>query len=120
MGKKDEFIVDGAKIKCSMGDKSTTLKVTSQGTYKIKGKKAATMMDFIPGSNLFPPIATFGTCKPFKASPPPAQLCTPIPTGPWMNSFQEMKLKGKAILKGNACLMCGRAGGKISFENSGQ
>jgi uncharacterized Zn-binding protein involved in type VI secretion len=120
MAKDDEFVVHGAKIKCSMGSKSSTLSVSSQSTYKIQGKKAATMMDFAPGTNLMPPLATFGTCKPFQSAPPPAQLCTPIPTGPWQKAFSKKKINGMAILKGDACLMCGRAGGLIEFENSGQ
>ncbi len=120
MAVKDEMVVHGATIKCTMGDKSSSLRVVSQSKYKIDGKKAATMLDFAPGANLFPPIATFGTCKPFKAAPPPAQLCTPIPIGPWMNAFTKKKVGGIPVIKGNACLMCPRGGGKISIEKSGQ
>ena len=120
MAKDDEIVVDGATIKCTMGDKSTTLKVTSNQTYKIDGKKAATMMDFAPGANLFPPVATFGTCKPYKAVPPPGCLCTPIPAGPWMNAFMKKKIGGKPALTGDAKLMCTRGAGVITFDNSGQ
>ena len=103
-----------------MGDKSTTLKVTSNSKYKIAGKKVATMMDMMPGANLFPPVATFGTCKPFKALPPPGCLCTPIPAGPWMKAFSKKKIGGKPAIKGDATLMCTRGAGMISFEDSGQ
>ncbi len=120
MGKKDEMVVHGAKISCTMGDKSSNLKVSSQSKYKIDGMKAATMFDIIPGPNFFPPVATFGTCKPFKAVPPPGCLCTPIPTGPWMKAFTKKKIQGKPIIKGDAFVMCGRGAGKISFDNSGQ
>ena len=120
MAKDDEMVVDGASIKCTMGDKSVTLKVTSNATYKIDGKKVATMMDIAPGANLFPPVATFGTCKPFKAVPPPGCFCTPVPTGPWTKAFTKKKIGGKPAIKGDACLMCGRGGGMITFENSGQ
>lgn len=120
MAKDDEMVVEGATMKCTMGDKSTSLKVTSNMNYKIDGKKAATFMDFVPGANLFPPIATFGTCQPYKAVPPPGCLCTPIPTGPWTNPFSKKKIGGKLVIKGNAKLMCTRAGGMITFENSGQ
>jgi hypothetical protein len=120
MAKDDEIVVDGAMIKCSMGDKSATLKVTSNMTYKVEGKKAATMMDFAPGANLFPPVATFGTCQPFKATPPPGCLCTPIPAGAWMNAFTKKKIGGKPCIKGDAKLTCTRGGGIITIENSGQ
>lgn len=120
MSKDDAMVVDGATIKCTMGSKSTTLKVTSNFSYKIDGKKAATMMDMMPGANLFPPVATFGTCKPFSAVPPPGNLCTPIPAGPWTKAFSKKKIGGKSAIKGNACLMCTRGGGMITFENSGQ
>jgi hypothetical protein len=120
MKKDDEIVVEGATIKCTMGDKSSQLKVTSNMTYKIGGKKAATMMDFAPGANLFPPVATFGTCKPYKAVPPPGCLCTPIPAGPWTNTFAKKKISGKDSLKGDAKLMCTRAGGTITFDDSGQ
>jgi uncharacterized Zn-binding protein involved in type VI secretion len=120
MAKDDEMVVQGAKMKCTMGDKSTTLQVTNNMTYKIDGKKAATMFDMMPGANLFPPVATFGTCMPYKALPPPASLCTPVPTSPWMKAFMKKKIGGKPAIKGDACLMCGRGGGMITFENSGQ
>ena len=114
------MVVDGAKISCTMGDKSSSLKVTTNSKYKINGKKAATIMDMAPGANLFPPVATFGTCKPFKAVPPPGCLCTPVPTGPWMKGFSKKKIGGIVALKGDGCLMCARGGGKISIESSGQ
>lgn len=120
MSSKNQIVVDGATIKCTMGDKSSSLKVVSQSKHKIGGKKVATMLDFAPGANLFPPIATFGTCKPFKAAPPPGQLCTPIPTGPWIDPLTKEKISGIPVLKDNACLMCARGAGKISIEKSGQ
>lgn len=118
--KNDKLVVAGAKMKCTMGDISSTLKVVQQFKYKVNGKKVATMFDMAPGPNFFPPIGTFGTCKPYKMLPPPASLCTPIPTGPWMMPFTKHKIMGKSIIKSNACIMCARGGGKISFQNSGQ
>lgn len=121
MSKDKEVVVEGATIKCTMGDKTTTLKVTSNSKYKVQGKKVATMMDFTPGANLFPPVATFGTCKPYKAVPPPGCLCTPIPAGTWQKAFSKKKVgPGLMALKGDAILMCTRGGGTISFEDTGQ
>lgn len=120
MQNNDKIVVQGAKMKCTMGDMSANLKVVQQSQYKVGGKKVSTMFDMMPGPNLFPPVGTFGTCKPYKALPPPAQLCTPIPLGPWMFPFTKHRVGGKPVIKANACLMCARGGGKISFENSGQ
>ena len=120
MSLKDELIVQGAKMKCTMGDISANLKVTNQFKYKMEKKKVATMFDMMPGPNLFPPIGTFGTCKPYKLLPPPAQLCTPIPVNPWMPAFMKKKVGMKPVIKGDACLFCARGGGVIKFENSGQ
>ena len=117
---KEELVVDGAKMECTMGDISSYLKVTQQFVYKTNGKRVATMFDIIPGPNFFPPVGTFGTCKPYKALPPPASLCTPIPVGPWMFPFMKHKVQGKPVIKANACVMCARGGGKISFKKSGQ
>ncbi len=119
MAKEDEMVVDGASVKCTMGDKSAQLKVTSNFTYKIDGKPVATMMDFTP-ANFMPPVATFGTCKPYKAVPPPGCLCTVIPAGPWVNPFAKKLIGGKPALKGDGKLICARAGGMITFDNSGQ
>lgn len=120
MSKSAEVVVEGAKIKCTMGDISNKLIVTNQFKYRAKKKKIATMFDFMPGVNMMPPVGTFGTCKPYKALPPPASLCTPIPVMPWSPAFTKKKVGMKPVIKANACLMCARGGGVIKFENSGQ
>lgn len=115
-----KYALDGATIKCTMGDKSAKLRVTSQRKYKVQGKKVATMMDFMPGANYLP-VATFGTCKPYKALPPPAQLCTPIPTGPWLLANLNQKIQGKPALLESSCLICGRVpGAMIQIKNVNQ
>ena len=52
MGKNDDYVVHGATLKCTMGSKSCSLKVTSNRKYKIKNKNVATEMDFAPGMNI--------------------------------------------------------------------
>lgn len=120
MGKNDEFVVDGATIKCSMGDVSAKLNVTSNNTVLIKNKCAATEYD-CTNANLIPPVATFGTCKPYKAVPPPGCLCTFVPTGPWKGTYFKEMIKGKEVIIGSSYLICGRPpGGKITITKSGQ
>lgn len=118
------YALNGAVLKCTMGDVTSKLKVTSQKKYKVQGKKVATMMDFIPGVNVKHPVTgplgVFGTCKPYKALPPPAQLCTPIPMGPWLMPHMTQKIQGKPALLENSCLMCARAMGRISIQKTNQ
>lgn len=119
MGKNNEFVLDGATIKCSMGDKSATLKVTTNRKVYTKNKKVATAMD-CTNINMFPPIATFGTCKPYKAVPPPGCLCTFIPTGPWKMPYNKETLQGLKPLLGGSFLICPRGGGKITIKKTKQ
>lgn len=124
MADKDDIIIQGAKMKCTMGDMSSNLKVTSQFKYKMHKKKVATMFDFAPGANLrnpvTGPVGVFGTCKPYKMLPPPAQLCTPIPVSPWMPALIKKKVGMKPVIQVKACLFCARGGGIIKFEDAGQ
>ena len=120
MGKNDELVVDGANLKCSMGDILAKLRVTSNDSVKIENNCKATKDD-CTNENLLPPIATFGTCKPYKAVPPPGCLCTFVPTGPWKGTYSNEMIKGKEVLIGSSYLMCGRPpGGKIRITQSGQ
>jgi hypothetical protein len=119
MGKNDEFVLNGATIKCTMGDKTATLKVLSNNKYYVQGKKVATEMD-CTNVNMFPPVATFGTCKPYKAVPPPGCLCTFIPTGPWKMPYSGKTVLGMKPLLGKSFLICPRAGGKISITKTAQ
>ncbi|MWP49534.1 DUF4280 domain-containing protein [Gilliamella sp. Lep-s35] len=119
MGKNNEFVIDGATIKCTMGDKSASLKVTSNFSVYIKNKRVATALD-CTNVNMMPPLVTFGTCKPYKAVPPPGCLCTFIPTGPWRGTYAKKTIGGKKVLIGSSYLICPRAAGKISITKTGQ
>ncbi|WP_128330630.1 DUF4280 domain-containing protein [Apibacter sp. HY039] len=119
MAKDDEFVLDGATIECSMGDKSATLKVTSNFKTFIKDSRVATEMD-CTNANMFPPLVTFGTCKPYKAVPPPGCLCTFIPTGPWKGTYEKKTVSGHKCLIGSSYLICPRAAGKITIKKTKQ
>lgn len=120
MGKKDQYVVHGAVLKCTMGNKSATLKVSSNRKYKIKNKKVATVMDFAPGVNIFPPVGAFGICKPYSAVPPPGNLCTPVLIGPWKMPYQTELVGPFKPLLGGSFNMCGRGGGMITIKKVGQ
>lgn len=119
MAKKNEFVLDGATIKCTMGSKSASLKVTSNFSYYTKNKKIATEMD-CTNINMFPPVATFGTCKPYQAVPPPGCLCTFIPTGPWKMTYDKKTVGGMKPLLGGSFLICPRAAGRITITDTKQ
>lgn len=119
MGKNQQFVLNGATIKCSMGDISAKLTVTTNFTYYTKGKLVATAMD-CTNANMLPPVATFGTCKPYKAVPPPGCLCTFIPTGPWKMPYDKQTITGLKPLLGGSFLICPRGGGRITITKTGQ
>lgn len=118
MAKK--YVVHGATIKCTMGNKSATLKVSNNRKYTIKGKKVATIVDCVPGVNLFPMPATFGICKPYASVPPPGNLCTPIPTGTWLKGYIPKSIGMLKPLLDDSKLICGRGGGIITIKKTGQ
>lgn len=120
MGKNDQYVVHGATLKCTMGNKSCSLRVTSNRKYKIKNKKVATEMDFAPVLNIFPPIGAFGVCKPYTAVPPPGNLCTPALIGPWKMPYMTKMVGPFKPLLGRSFIMCGRGGGMVTIKKVGQ
>jgi hypothetical protein len=120
MSKNDDYVVHGAALKCTMGNKDATLKVSSNRKYKIKNKKVATEMDFAPGVNIFPPVGAFGICKPYSAVPPPGNLCTPLLMGPWKMPYMTKTVGMFKPLLGGSFHICGRGGGMITIKKVGQ
>lgn len=120
MGKNDEYVVHGATLKCTMGSKSCSLRVTNNRKYKIKNKKVATEMDFLPGANLFPPVGAFGTCKPYSAVPPPGNLCTPALIGPWKVPYLTKTVGMFKPILGRSFNTCARGAGVITIKKTGQ
>ena len=113
MGKS--YLVEGARLKCLNGDKSSTLKVTDHGYY-ADGKKKANCKDCLADVN----ISDFGTCKKNKEG----KVCKGfmklsdswIDTG---NSSNLERVGGSAALTMDSVLLCNR-GGLIVPETSGQ
>ena len=120
MAGSKEYVVHGATLKCTMGNKSTSLRVTNNRKYTMKGKKVATIMDFVPALNLMPPVGTFGICKPYSTVPPPGNLCTPALIGPWKMPYMPKTVGMLRPLLGNSCIMCGRGGGMVTISKTGQ
>jgi hypothetical protein len=124
--KPKSYVVEGATLKCSCGDKECKLKTPGRKSVLIQGKLQANIMDFIPKVN----IDSFGKCKSLKnplvaaatsanhgrLKPMP---CIPNVTIPWINGKEDMLAdEAPALLdcSKNMCIW----GGKISIVKDGQ
>jgi cell wall-associated NlpC family hydrolase len=110
--KKLSYVCEGAKLKCSCGNATSTLKVPGRFV-QIEGKGQAIINDSIVNKNIFP----FGRCSATKSS------CTPAPVpGGWVLR-EESVLIGvglgyKDVLLETSILLC-RKGGIITIVDSG-
>lgn len=122
----DSYVCSKAKIKCSCGDKISTLTVFPDRTIWLTGEPQANISDHISMRN----IAPFGKCHTTaypatgsataaahgKLTPMP---CVPNTPFPWMNGKNDVLLKGQpALLKSSSCKCVW--GGTITFTYDGQ
>lgn len=125
-GKTDSYVCSKAKIKCSYGDRISTLTVLPSRTIWLTGEPQANISDHISMQN----IAPFGKCHTTaypatgsataanhgKLTPMP---CVPNTPFPWMNGKDDVILKGQpALLKSSTCRCA--YGGVISLTFDGQ
>lgn len=122
----DSYVCSGARIKCSCGDKISTLTVFPNRTVFLTEKPMANISDHISINN----IAPFGKCH--TVSYPPTGSATsanhgcltPMPCVPgtiseWINGKGDYIIKGKpALLKSSYC-RC-KWGGIITITVDGQ
>lgn len=120
------YIVQGAKLSCSMGDKDSTFKVPMDHKIYINNKPQGNIMDFKPTVNILP----FGKCKsllnPAVAAATAANSgvlrpmpCIPATTMPWINGKMDVLIENfPAMLKKSKtmCMWCG----VISIKDDGQ
>jgi len=122
----DSYVCSKAKIKCSCGDKISTLTVFPDRTIWLTGEPQANISDHLSMRN----IAPFGKCHTTaypatgsataaahgKLTPMP---CVPNTPFPWMNGKNDVLLKGQpALLKSSSCKCVW--GGTITFTYDGQ
>jgi hypothetical protein len=124
-GGAKSYVVKGATLKCSCGDKESKLEVTPHRIF-IKGIPQANIMDFKPMANIKP----FGKCKslanPVVAAATAANKgrlkkmpCVPAVTMPWLNGKADVMVDDAPALLNkstNMCMWCGR----ISIKDDGQ
>ena len=123
----DSYVSSQATLKCTFGDKTSKLNVSSSRTVFLTGKPMANISDHKPVVNISP----FGKCRTIDYPPTGAATAanhgklTPMPCVPgtsfseWQNGKDDYIVKGKpALLKSSIC-RC-QWGGIISIINDGQ
>lgn len=122
----DSYVCSKAKIKCSCGDRISTLTVFPDRTIWLTGEPQANISDHVPMRN----IAPFGKCHTTaypatgaataaahgKLTPMP---CVPNTPFPWMGGKNDVLLQGEpALLRSSQCKCV--YGGTITFTYDGQ
>lgn len=122
----DSYVCSKAKIRCSFGDKISTLTVFPERTIWLTGEPQANISDHISMRN----IAPFGKCHTTsypatgsataaahgKLTPMP---CIPGTHFPWLNGKNDVILQGQPALLMSSCCKC-IYGGTITFVKDGQ
>lgn len=103
------LITEGSQMKCSLGTKPSSIKVTSQSFKTIDNSLIATEADKAGMTN----IPSFGNCRRSIFRP----SCTPASTN-WENTAQTQSLDGMKKLADDSFCMCSH-GGKIEFTDTG-
>jgi len=105
-----KLIVDGARMRCTMGAIEARIGVSSHAFVKVGGALVATEADKEGMKN----IPTFGTCKCGWPNPP----CIPQPQG-WQQTSQGSRVNGAKKLTDASFCPCAK-GGRISFCDAGE
>lgn len=119
-----KYVCMGAMMQCSFGMAPSTLMITNPLRPLIQKKPKATIMDFIPMTNIPP----FGMCQsmanPQVASATAAAMgvltpmpCVPVITAPWAPGGQQLISNMPALLENSKCICAW--GGNISITNPG-
>lgn len=107
----DSYVCSSAKIKCSFGDKISTLTVLPIRTIWLTGQPQANISDHIPITNIapfgkchttsYPPTAAATAAAHGKLTPMP---CVPNTPFPWMGGKDDALLQNQpALLKSSSC-----------------
>ncbi|WP_058486170.1 DUF4280 domain-containing protein [Defluviitalea phaphyphila] len=107
----NSYVVEGAKLKCSLGTKLSKLTLPKGHGVYLKNKKQANASDHIPIKN----IGCFGNC--LISSPPPP--CVVATNSKWILTKRDVYVgNDKALLKSSKCFCS--IGGVISIVDDGQ
>lgn len=121
-------VVEGALMACSFGTAPMPLRVTSNQTLALGGRRAATILDSAPAANIPPfacclspanPLFAGGVVSAALGGAPAAPPCTPMATGTWMQPSRIVTIDGVPALLQDAQWVCGYAG-IVRLTDSGQ
>lgn len=125
-GPSYSYICSKAKIKCSNGDKISTLTVLPIRTIWLYGQPQANISDHLPMVNIapcgkchttaYPPTGAATSANHGKLTPMP---CVPNTPFPWMNGKNDVILQGNPALISTSKLKC-VYGGTITITFDGQ
>lgn len=110
MSTEKDYAVEGAELKCSLGSKTSRLKIPYKKTVSIGGKKQADVNDYKGGVN----IMSFGSCS--RSYPPPA--CIMGTCAKWVNGKGTSRINGEEALLKESINICS-CGGIISIVDTG-
>ena len=100
------LVVAGAQVMCMFGKVPVPLVVVPEGAAVTAGPPAATIMDFVPITN----IATFGACNsptnPACANPTGTAPCVPAIVAPWVPGAPTVMINGMPALTADSRCAC--------------
>ena len=105
------YVVEGARLSCSMGASPSNLGVLPARKIKLRGNLRANIGDSKTGINIRP----FGACK---ATSPP-KPCTPACVM-WSGGKSDVLIEKLPALLSNSKLTCLAGGGMIKIDDDGQ
>ncbi len=103
------YVVNGAKVKCTMGTIDAPLRVLPSRRVQVRGKAKANILDCKPMINVGP----FGVCK-----------MTHVPCVPacvvWLNGKMDVLVQGAPALLNKSVAICPVGAGILKLKNDGQ
>ena len=109
----EKYVIDGAKIKCSLCTKPEGKLVVTSNQIKLQDKFWATEADKGKPNLMFQ-----GNCTKFSNNPPPcAGVIAPIQ---WQNTAMGITIDGKKALLESSTIMCATGGIPITIEDPAQ
>lgn len=120
-----QLVTMGAMMQCMFGAAPASLIVLPTSGVMAENKPVATIMDFMPFTNIPP----FGVCNsPANPAAVAAKAvgatapCTPVTPAPWVPGSPTVLVGNKPALTNTCRLVCALGGGSpcISITNAGQ
>lgn len=105
----ESYVVNGAKISCTMGAKPSSLTVLPMSRVQMRGVNRANVGDCKPMVNVKP----FGVCSTTTMS------CVPGCTM-WLNGKMDVLIAGMPALLSNSIAICPVGAGVIRITEDGQ